>query len=75
MDFKLDNDATAFSEQNAYFLARVSSLCYQPKDEVRGVLETLSFWGKGAAAGDNFQWFEVKMAYFRIYMHRKRDPP
>ncbi|CAM9839983.1 unnamed protein product [Ectocarpus sp. 4 AP-2014] len=59
VEFKLDNDATAFSEQNAYYLARMSDLCYQSKDEVRSALETLSFWGKGAAAGDNFQWFEA----------------
>lgn len=62
MDFKLDNDATAFSEQNAYFLAKMSDLCYLSKDEVRSALETLSFWGKGAAAGDNFEWFEVNIA-------------
>ncbi|CAN0313119.1 unnamed protein product [Ectocarpus sp. 6 AP-2014] len=37
----------------------MSGLCYQSKDEVRSALETLSFWGKGAAAGDNFQWFEA----------------
>lgn len=57
---RVDNEATEFSQQNAYFFAEMSEICYKTEGEVKLFLESNDFWGSGVTAGDNFEWFEVQ---------------
>lgn len=56
---KLDLEATSFSEQNAFFLAKMSKIVYDTPEEVKTFLESIAFWGTGASAQKMFEWFEV----------------
>ncbi|CAM9248116.1 unnamed protein product [Scytosiphon promiscuus] len=59
VEMKLDLEATSFSAQNAYFLAKMCKIAYETPDEVKGFLETNGFWGSGVSAGKMFEWFEA----------------
>lgn len=73
VQLKPDLQATSFSEQNAYFFAKMSSIAYKSKSETEGLIK-----GNATHAGlgfDYFHWFQVgystlvRLLVHKIYVH------
>lgn len=70
MEVKLDLDNNKFSEQNAFFLAKMAKIAYDTPEEVKAFLESIAFWGTGVPANQMFEWFEVRRGIGDYGLHK-----